>query len=208
MCMNTNNKKVIVAIIVLIALLAVLGFYFYKSDDTSTASSENVYKDFDRGYTISFPSKISSSNVVDDNTFQIFDGRSNRGDQGVEFLIPKSMTIETNLSKDSSVTITQNPSDIECKAENSRLTNNGKVFNLSDKGVQYFVATSSDAAAGNRYEQVVYTIVNSKPCTTIGYNIHSTVFENYPEGTVKRFDKQALIKKFDEIRRSLVLLNK
>jgi hypothetical protein len=205
--MNTNNKKVIVAIVVFIAVLAALGFYFYKSDSASTASSENVYKDFDRGYTISFPSKISSSNVVDDNTFQIFDGRSNRGDQGVEFLIPKSMTIGTNLSKDSSIDITQDSKDIECSAKNSELPNS-KVFSLSDKGVQYFVATTSDAAAGNRYEQVVYTIVNSKPCTTIGYNIHSTVFENYPEGTVKRFDKQALIKTFDEIRRSLVLLNK
>jgi len=48
-----------------------------------------------------------------------------------------------------------------------------------------------EGAAGNRYEEQVWALKDSSPCFAVRYFIHSTVVENYPEGTVIEFDKPA-----------------
>jgi hypothetical protein len=69
----------------------------------------------------------------------------------------------------------------------------------------YSVASTTDAAVGNRYEEWVYAIPDSHPCTAVRYFIHYAAIENFPQGAVQEFDKAALLSTFDQIRRTLAL---
>ena len=76
---------------------------------------------------------------------------------------------------------------------------------ITEGGVKYLLAKQTGAAAGNIYEEWVYAIENSTPCTALRYFIHSTNIGNYATGTVQAFNKTSLIADFDQIRRSLQL---
>lgn len=123
---------------------------------------------------------------------------------GVKFTIPESMATGTNLSKDTYISVEHIPETLECNAE---LFFNKSIATstVNEGGFIYSVATSSGAAAGNRYEEIVYAIKGTNPCVAVRYFIHSTAFENYEEGTIKKFDMKKLITSFDQIRQSLVI---
>ncbi len=72
--------------------------------------------------------------------------------------------------------------------------------------MSYSLATSSNAGAGNVYDEVVYALPGSKPCTAVRYQIHSTNIGNYPEGTVTEYNQAALLEEFNKIRRSIKLV--
>ena len=71
----------------------------------------------------------------------------------------------------------------------------------------YSVASSTGAAAGNRYEETVYALPGTNHCIAVRYFIHYGVIENYPVGLVREFDKKSLLKEFDTIRRTLNILH-
>jgi hypothetical protein len=73
-----------------------------------------------------------------------------------------------------------------------------------ENGAEYSVATSSEAAAGNLYEEMVYALSGISPCTAVRYYIHSSNIGNYATGTIE-FDRAALLAAFDKIRMSLTL---
>jgi hypothetical protein len=77
---------------------------------------------------------------------------------------------------------------------------------MVDGSVSYSLATTSGAGAGNFYEEWVFALASSSPCTAVRYFIHSGNIGNYPTGAVTEFDHAALIKDFDSIRRSLTLI--
>jgi hypothetical protein len=119
------------------------------------------------------------------------------------------MATGTNLSSDSYISIEQIPyTDIPrgqtCSAA-LFVDPETPVSNMTDNDIQYSVASSTGAGAGNRYEEHVYAIPGTNPCIAVRYFIHYGVFENYPSGTVKHFDETALLKEFDTIRRSLTI---
>ena len=66
-------------------------------------------------------------------------------------------------------------------------------------GVTYEVLYSTGAGAGNFYEETVYLLSH---CQAIRYFIHSSNIYNYDPGTIKEFDHDALIKTFDQVRRT------
>lgn len=123
---------------------------------------------------------------------------------GIKFGVPAAVATGTNLSLGSGVSVEWLPNARNCTGDIYVLANVPALL-MSDEGVQYSVASSSEAAAGNRYEEIVYALPGSKPCTAVRYFIHSTVVENYPEGTVREFDRAALLAEFDKIRRSLTV---
>ena len=123
---------------------------------------------------------------------------------GVSFTIPGTMASGTNLAPDTNVSVEWLPRAHECTGD-IFLQANVKPQTIFDSGVTYSVASSSDAAAGNRYEEVVYAVASSTPCTAVRYFIHSSVLDNYPPGAVQAFDENALLADFDKIRRSVVV---
>lgn len=150
-------------------------------------------------YSVAYPTSFT----VDAN-FQNTSVSASKPIAGVKFTIPMTMATGTNLSADSFVSIEQLPRANNCTGD-IYLAANVRAQSVSDSGVTYSIATSTDAAAGNRYEEIVFAISGSKPCTAVRYHIHSTEIGNYPEGSVREFDRGALITAFDQIRTSLVL---
>ncbi|MFA5386445.1 MAG: MliC family protein [Candidatus Paceibacterota bacterium] len=123
---------------------------------------------------------------------------------GIKFTIPSSTALGTNLSSfDTGVSIEFIPATQDCNA-NLFLFGNNNAQNITDNGRDYSFASTTGAGAGNRYEEDVWAIPYTNPCIAVRYLVHSTVLENYPTGTVKIFDRQALLSQFDDIRQTLV----
>ena len=124
---------------------------------------------------------------------------------GVKFLIPAAAWQGTNLSgHDTGISVEELPGQDTCSAS-AFLPGETIETNLTQKGVDYLVASTSDAGAGNFYEEDVYALKDSNPCTAVRYFIHSTNIGNYTPGTVQAYDRAALLQQFDHIRQSLVL---
>ena len=103
-------------------------------------------------------------------------------DRVVKFTVPLTVSTGTNLSTDTYLSVESPADPKECVS-----------------------GTTTDAAAGNRYEDTTYVVPGSNPCLITRYFIHYGVIDNYPVGLVKEFDKPALIHEFDTIRGSLKL---
>lgn len=123
---------------------------------------------------------------------------------GVAFVVPAATATGTNLSADSYISVEQLPRANKCTGD-IFVADNVAAHEVLDGGLVYSHATTSGAAAGNRYEEHVYAVKDSKPCTAVRYYIHTTVLENYPEGTVRAYERNALLSEFDAIRRTLQL---
>lgn len=151
----------------------------------------------------SFSMRYPSGWVVDPSYVNTSEGEG-KDIYGVKFSIPKNLALGTNLGSDSYVSVEEIPRANTCSAD-MFLYQGSRTVNLTDGGTDYSVATSSDAGAGNRYEETVYALPGTNPCTAVRYFIHYSVFENYPAGTVEPFDRKELLSQFDSMRRTLVL---
>ncbi|MDE1924731.1 MAG: MliC family protein [Patescibacteria group bacterium] len=134
--------------------------------------------------------------------------------KGVKFTIPASVATGTNLASDSYISVEQLPSvqpattgvSGDCTADKFLDMGNGShIQTVTDNGVDYSVASSTGAGAGNRYEEWAWAIPGTNPCLAVRYFIHYGVIQNYPPGMVQQFDEAALLKQFDGIRQSLVI---
>jgi membrane-bound inhibitor of C-type lysozyme len=139
-----------------------------------------------------------------DEKYQYMELGPAKGIFGVKFTIHPALASGTNLSTDSYLSVEQIPAVKNCVAT-LFLGQGAKASTATDHGTTYSVASTTGAAAGNRYEETVYAIPGTNPCMAVRYLIHYGVFQNYPVGTVKEFDKQALLAQFDAIRRTLVV---
>ncbi len=126
---------------------------------------------------------------------------------GVKFVIPSSIATGTNLSSyDTGVSVEEIPLS---NAQNCNATPfvypGTSIKNITDNNVQYSFATTSNPGAGNFYDEEVWAMPDTNPCMAVRYLIHSTDILNYPAGTVRPFNRTALLSQFNQIRRSLVL---
>ncbi len=126
-----------------------------------------------------------------------------KGITGIKLTIPVSLSQGTNLSTDSYISVEQVATK-ECSAT-PFLSSGAEIKKVTEGDTIYSVGEATDAAAGNRYHEIVYAIPGTSLCRAIRYFIHYGVFENYPPGTIKQFDEAALIKQFDSIRKTLIL---
>jgi hypothetical protein len=193
-----KRKRNIAIVVILLAFVVIE----HNRAHTPTAAPSTLYEG--QGITVAYPTEytVDTSYVYD----ELGPAKTMHG---VRFTIPESMATGTNLSSDSYISVEQIPaSDIPkgqvCGAA-LFVEPETRVVAMTDDGVNYSVASTTGAGAGNRYEQHVYAIPGTNPCVAVRYFIHYGVFENYPEGSVKRFDEQALLAEFDTIRRSLVI---
>ena len=123
---------------------------------------------------------------------------------GISLVIPAAMATGTTLSADTYLSVEQLPRAKKCTGD-IFISADVKTQTVTEGGIDYSLATTSGAAAGNRYEELVYALATSSPCTAVRYYIHSTDIGNYPAGTVREFDRITLIDAFDTIRRSVVM---
>jgi membrane-bound inhibitor of C-type lysozyme len=168
-------------------------------DPTQTLSQ--IYATSTLGFTFRFP-----ANYTVDQKYVYQALGPGKGIKGVKVTIPAAATTGTNLSKDTYVSVEVLPKATSCTANLFLDMQNGaKVSSFTDAGVEYSVATTTGAGAGNIYDEAVFAIPGSSPCTAVRYFIHSGNIGNYPAGSVTGFNKAGLINEFDNIRRSLVL---
>ena len=125
--------------------------------------------------------------------------------RGVKFTIPPSVATGTNLSSDSYISVEQIPDLPSCIAGPFLWKGQKIALSPADDTTPFLVASSTGAAAGNQYEEAVYVLKDTDPCTAVRYTIRFNSIANYPAGTVREYDRQGLLDTFDAIRRSLRL---
>ncbi len=203
-------KKYILIVAVLV--LVILSVLIFKTKKEQPVSVEPVDQVTHEEQTI-FPTVYTNSSLtvsvnlpdgyVADESYAYEGFGTQKKIQGIKFTVPTKLADETNLSNDSYISVEQLPNEKECTTGDFFSLSNGKPQTVTDAGVTYSMEHSSDAGAGNRYEETVYVISGAKTCVAIRYFIHYSVFENYPAGTIKEFDLKALTAEFDQIRRSI-----
>ncbi len=159
-----------------------------------------VYENGDRGFLIRYPADYS---VDTDYRYEGLGGGASIA--GVKFTVAPSTAAGTNLASDTYLAVEAIPYAPTCTAERFVPAGSGRPQTVAESGTTYSVAHSSGAAAGNRYEDTVYALPGTSPCLALRYRIHYGVLENFPDGTVQPFDRQALLERFDEMRRTLVV---
>lgn len=158
-----------------------------------------IYHDAKYGFSISYPNgwKLDTQHVYD----AFGPGKEI---PGIAFVIPASMAKGTNLSRDSYIAVEVLPAATICDFSGF-VDATDKSYPMTDAGRRYSYAEAGEGAAGNYYEQYIYALTGSKPCLGVRYFIHSTNIGAYDPGTVREFDRAALLAQFDRIRRTLVL---
>ncbi|MEK7646699.1 MAG: MliC family protein [Patescibacteria group bacterium] len=146
---------------------------------------------------------LASTTPVENYTYTITPTKES---EGVKFTIPRSLTTGTNLSTDTYLSVETFESPDETCVATFFLDGDHKLYTVTDAGITYSTASSTNAGAGNRYEEYVYALPGTSPCTAVRYVVHYSVFENYPAGSIKEFDKAAILKILDSIRKTLVLV--
>lgn len=203
--MKTSTWWWIVGIIVIIGLIIIAYTSFWSSavpaqpavNGTSTTSPSNwpVYSDQTHGFSIQYPPDFTVN-----STSYIYTGRGPGKDiSGVSFTIPARMTTGTNLSTDTRLSV-EWTNGTSCTAANF-LENGTHQPSPTDTVYTYDVASATDAAAGNRYEETVFVLPD---CKAVRYFIHYGAIENYDASTTKAFDRAQLMQLFESMRRSFV----
>lgn len=158
-----------------------------------------AYASSSRGFSVRYPADYTAHDLYTDRA---------RGQDstifGVQFTIPDALATGTNLATDSYVSVEQQPDATTCTAT-VFLSAQASTTILTENGTTYSFASSTGAAAGNRYEEYVYALPGTTPCTAMRYHIHYGVFENYPSGSIQPFDRQSLLATFDSVRHTLLL---
>ena len=126
---------------------------------------------------------------------------------GVFIRIATSTATGTNLSLDSGVGIESLPLETSrCVADSFiDVTHRGATSTITAGDVEYSFASTSDAGAGNRYEEQMFVRSGSQSCVAVRYFIHYSAIENYDQGTVRAFDARLLLSTFDAIRDAVVI---
>ncbi|MDB5224577.1 MAG: hypothetical protein JWO43_199 [Candidatus Adlerbacteria bacterium] len=169
---------------------------------TSTNSSlTQTYTDSAARFSIRY-----APNMAVDKEYQYTNLGPSKTISGVKFTIDPAVATGTNLSSDSYLSVEQISNVTSCTADLFIDTSNGaKATTVTDGSVSYSVATTTGAGAGNRYEETVFALPGTSPCIAVRYMIHYGVFENYPAGSIKEFDRAALLDQFDQMRRTLTV---
>jgi len=126
---------------------------------------------------------------------------------GIKFTIPAAYATGTNLATNTYLSIeTMNLGTTSPCLAGPFLGNLASSTDSTESNnITYSVATSSDAAAGSRYEETIFALPTIDKCLAIRYLTHYTVLENYASGTVSAYDAVALKRSFDTIRESLIV---
>mgnify|MGYP001597199310 CR=1 FL=1 len=173
-----------------------------------TEPATTTYASSTLGYSFDYPKTYALNEAYQ------YDFSPSKSIRGVAVAAPAQTG--TNLGSDTRVSVEQLPRAATCTADIFIIADvKAKPVSDSQNGTEYSYATTTGAAAGNVYEEMVYAFPKSKPCTAIRYAIHSTNIGKADasvgsptnsvgatESTVREFDRSALLEGFHAIRRS------
>lgn len=176
------------------------------SPDTNQVSLPSSYVDAGATFSIRLPNLGNASSSFTVNPTYIKELDPTHIIPGDKFIIPANMASGTNLSNDTYLSIEHMASTSRCNAKDFMYPDEEIVVSTTtDTGINYSFARTSGAAALNRYEELVYVLSDSIPCTAIRYFLHYSEINSYPPDTVSEFDRNKVLSIFDAIRHSLVL---
>lgn len=200
-----------IAFVVFVAAVALIWLWSIQKADTVSEqpSTARTYHDTALGFSITLPTELSSTTSETlyrvDPAYVYTALGPEMSILGVRFTIPTEIASGTNLAIDTYLSVENRTSKGGCDALAFLGNASGASSSIHDGTATYSFASSSDAGAGNRYEEYVYALPGSNPCIAVRYFIHYAAIQNFPDGSVHEFDKAALMKEFDTIRRTLTL---
>lgn len=166
------------------------------ADVASDTNLTQLYVSNARDFSIRLPDGYTSA------IYQYQNLNQSESITGTKFTVSPRTTKGTNLASDTYLSIEKISQVEECDAT-LFLSQQASSTTVTEGQTIYSVASTTEAALGNRYEEIVFAFPGTNPCVAIRYHIHYGVIENYPRGAVHEFDIQALHKQLDAIRRSL-----
>lgn len=197
-------------VLVAVVLLAFGSWYFNSAGKNTqnikqpvvkpdTSGLPQLYKSSKYSFSINLPEdfKVEEDHQYTSTPIKSF--------PGVKFVPPKSLSEGSNLSADSYISFESAFSSKDsCNAQNFLDTSELKGM-TEFGGRTYTIAYTIGAGAGNYYEEYVYATPMGGMCVGLRYFIHYTNFANYPDGAVREFNKDELLKLFDSIRLTLLV---
>ncbi len=124
---------------------------------------------------------------------------------GVLFSIPQSEAAGTNLSSlGTGVAVVTPPRHQPCDARDYLATARNSV-ELSEAGILWTMAHATDVGTGTKSTTQIFARRIGGHCLLVLYLVHTTDLNAYPAGSVQPYDRVALLRTFDRVRRSLVL---
>lgn len=193
------NKNLYVRFVAFATIIVAIVIVIVTIKEPTGSNFSKIYSNRKEGFSIKIP-----ENFKTDESYSYQALGPGKEIKGIKFGVPVLLSNGTNLSDDSYISVEEIPKTSECSAS-LFLSAGAKTNNMEDNNTPYSKGFLSDAAAGNRYDETVYAIPGTNPCLAIRYFIHYGAIENYPAGSIKQFDEQALINLFNGIRRTLVL---
>lgn len=171
----------------------------------SDAPGYNVYTDQSGLFSFAFPTNFEVAGVVSGYSEAWSSNATTSGTMLAQIHVPQSYEPGTNFGDANfTVGVSGDPSAIAGCLTNSN--SQATAAQVTMNGLPFTKLTSSDAAAGNRYETTAYHIVRDNQCYAIEYTVHYGVLENYPEGTVEAFDSEKITGALDEMAQSFQFL--
>jgi len=151
------------------------------------------YVDPQQLFTLTYSDQFSPTTYIPTGDFK------GKPDLVLQFIQPEFYVPTTNLSEAYFIlsTITDTGKIATCTQPSSQLeTITGhKTIN----GYDFTQSEAIGAAAGNIYDQVIYRTSSNNICYEVVFYMHSGNIGNYAPGTVKEFDRAALLQKFEQI---------
>lgn len=200
--------------IVIVAVVGLGGYFawqMYEGFKTASQTEEEQVPvvTTKRYATTTFAIQYPSNFTV--NEMYQYTGVPNKPVDGVQFTVPIEMAEGTNLDNDSGVSVEWLPRAQNCTG-GIYVLDEVRAFEMSVGSTTYSVATTSGAGAGNVYEEHIYALPESDPCTAVRYFIHSSgIADSFSTTTgdatqIQKYDRATLLRAFDEMRNSLELV--
>lgn len=124
---------------------------------------------------------------------------------GIAFMVPAVLTEGTNLSKDSYLSVERQELGADKCQANAFVGDPRNSRAETINGRSYAVAESGDAGAGNFYDETIYVTSAGQYCYGLRLFIHSMNIANYDPGTVREFDRAALLDTFSKFRSTFAI---
>jgi hypothetical protein len=190
--------KKIIAIIVLALAATYLMFYALKQNpiaqkpesqkDPAMTVQELTYRNAEFRFSVEYPEGFTENM---DAGYQFSTKNSL-----IRFNVPQKSLEGSNLGEAAVIIGASKENAIvnECLATSSEIENEKR---LDEKkilsGADFSIFQGLGAAAGNRYDTTDYRTIKDKVCYEITLLLHYGDIHNYPEGTVKEFDRTKIL---------------